>query len=94
AGDEDLLPRELLALVRGLEAQVSRRDELDAALDPDPVLGRVEAQYVDRELRALQRQLQEPRVMADKELQGRLEGRLTGLLARKSQLARQLRVSR
>lgn len=93
-GDEDLLPGELLALVRGLEAQVSRRDELDAALDPDPVLGRVEAQYVDRELRALQRQLQEPRVMADKDLQGRLEGRLTGLLARKSQLARQLRVSR
>ncbi len=93
-GDEDALPGELLALIRGLEAQVSRRDELDAALDPEPVLGRVEAQFVDREIRTLQRQLQEPRVMADKELQGRMESRLTELLARKSQLARQLRLSR
>lgn len=93
-GDEDALPAELLALVRGLEAQVSRRDELDVALDPDPVLGRVESQFVDREIRTLQRQLQEPRVLADKEVQGRLEGRLAGLLARKSQLARQLRASR
>ncbi len=93
-GDEDALPAELLALIRGLEAQVSRRDELDAALEPDPVLGRVEAQFVDREIRTLQRQLQEPRVLADKEVQGRLEARLSGLLARKSQLARQLRASR
>jgi DNA primase len=93
-GDEDVLPGEILALVRGLEAQVSRRDELDAALDPGPILGRVEAQFVDREIRTLQRQLQEPRVTADKPLQGRLEGRLAELLARKSQLARQLRVSR
>lgn len=93
-GEEDALPSELLALIRGLEAQVSRRDELDAALDPDPVLGRVESQFVDREIRTLQRQLQEPRVLADKEVQGRLEARLSGLLARKSQLARQLRVSR
>ena len=93
-GDEDSLPGEILALIRGLEAQISRRDELDAALDPEPVLGRVEAQFVDREIRTLQRQLQEPRVMADRALQGRLEGRLSELLARKSQLARQLRVSR
>ena len=93
-GDENELPGEVLTLIRGLEAQVSRRDELDAALDPDPVLGRVEGQFVDREIRTLQRQLQEPRVMADKEVQGRLEGRLSELLARKSQLARQLRVSR
>ncbi|MBS1784158.1 MAG: DNA primase, partial [Acidobacteria bacterium] len=93
-GDEDALPAELLALIRGLEAQVSRRDELDAALSPEPVLGRVEAQFVDREIRTLQRQLQEPRVLADKDLQGRLEGRLSGLLARKSQLARQLRALR
>lgn len=93
-GDEDALPGEILALVRGLEAQVSRRDELDAALDPAPILGRVESNFVDREIRTLQRQLQEPRVMADKALQGRLEGRLAELLARKSQLARQLRTSR
>ncbi|HTL98565.1 MAG TPA: DNA primase [Holophagaceae bacterium] len=93
-GDENELPGEVLTLIRGLEAQVSRRDELDAALDPEPVLGRVEAQFVDREIRTLQRQLQEPRVMADKEMQGRLEGRLSELLARKSQLARQLRISR
>ena len=93
-GDEDALPGEILTLIRGLEAQVSRRDELDAALDPDSVLGKVESHFVDREIRTLQRQLQEPRVMADKELQGRLETRLMELLARKSQLARQLRVAR
>lgn len=93
-GDEDALPGEILALIRGLEAQVSRRDELDAAMNPDPVLGRVESQFVDREIRTLQRQLQEPRVMADKMLQGRLEGRLAELLGRKSQLARQLRAAR
>ena len=93
-GDENELPGEILALIRSLEAQVSRRDELDASMDPESLLGRVEAQFVDREIRTLQRQLQEPRVMADKDLQGRLEGRLSGLLARKSQLARQLRVSR
>ena len=93
-GDEDALPGEVLALVRGLEAQVTRRDELDAALDPETALGRVEAQFVDREIRTLQRQLQEPRVLADKDLQRRLEGRLSELLARKSQLARQLRISR
>jgi DNA primase len=93
-GDEDALPGEILALIRGLEAQVSRRDELDAALDPEPVLGKVESQFVDREIRTLQRQLQEPRAMADKILQGRLEGRLAELLDRKSKLARQLRASR
>jgi len=93
-GDENELPGEVLTLIRGLEAQVSRRDELDAALDPDPVLGRVEGQFVDREIRTLQRQLQEPRVMADKELQGRMESRLSELLKRKSVLARQLRTSR
>lgn len=93
-GDENQLPGEVLTLIRGLEAQVSRRDELDAALDPEPVLGRVEAQFVDREIRTLQRQLQEPRVLADKDLQGRMEGRLTELLGRKSQLARQLRLAR
>ncbi|HET8900634.1 MAG TPA: hypothetical protein VFM84_01745, partial [Holophagaceae bacterium] len=93
-GDENELPGEILSLIRGLEAQVSRRDELDAALDPEAVLGRVEGQFVDREIRTLQRQLQEPRVMADKELQGRMESRLSELLKRKSVLARQLRTSR
>ena len=93
-GDEDALPGEILALVRGLEAQVTRRDELDAALSPDLTLLRIEAQFVDREIRSLQRQLQEPRVMADKDLQERLGARITEMIKRKSILAQQLRISR
>jgi DNA primase len=93
-GDEDSLPKEVLAQIRGLEAQVSRRDEISGLSGVESLFNKLESNYVERERQALQRQLQEPRVLADKELMSRLEARLSELLARKSQLARQLRTSR
>lgn len=93
-GDEDTLPQEALARIRGLEAQVSRRDEVTALLAPEALFLRLESHYVERERQALHRQIQDPRSLADKDLQGRLEARMAQLLARKSELARLLRVSR
>jgi hypothetical protein len=58
---------------------------------PERVFLRLESAFVHRELQAVNRQLQDPRVMGEEALKRRLEDRQVGLLRRKSDLARQLR---
>jgi len=88
-GDEAALPPEVLALVRGLEAEKALREH--PAPVPERVFLRLESAFVHRELQAINRQLQDPRVMGEEPLKRRLEDRQVGLLRRKSDLARQLR---
>jgi DNA primase len=88
-GDEAALPPAVLAVVRGLEAERALR-ELPAPV-AERVFHRLESAFVHRELQAVNRQLQDPRVMGEEALKRRLEDRQVGLLRRKSDLARQLR---
>lgn len=89
-GDEALLPPAVLAQVRRMEGERALRDE--ALLTPSRAVSRLESAFVHRELQAVNRQLVDPRVMGDEALKRRLEDRQVGLLRRKSDLARQLRV--
>jgi DNA primase len=90
-GDESLLPPEALAQLRRLEGERALRDETAPA--SGRAFFRLESAYVHRELQAVNRQLMDPRILADEALKRRLEDRQVGLLRRKSDLARQLRVS-
>ncbi len=90
-GEEALLPPEVLAQVRRLEGERARRDEAPPALGR--VFSRLESAFVHRELQAVNRQLLDPRILGDEALKRRLEDRQVGLLRRKSDLARQLRVA-
>ena len=89
-GDEDALPPEVLAALRGLEAKALARDSEDAST-PEAVFAKLEQAYVLRELGDVARQLQDPRNLSDPEVTRRLEDRAAHLHARKSALARQLR---
>ncbi len=89
-GDEDLLPPEALAQLRRLEGERARRDEM--APVPGRAFSRLESAFVHRELQAVNRQLLDPRILGDEALKRRLEDRQVGLLRRKSDLARLLRV--
>lgn len=90
-GDAALLPPGALAQLRRLEGERALRDE--AAPTPGRVFSRLESAFVHRELQAVNRQLLDPRILADEALKRRLEDRQVGLLRRKSDLARQLRVA-
>ena len=90
-GDENALPPEVLQQVRALEADLSRRDAPDAMANPEVTRTRLENAYVLRELQALQRQLADPRTRTEPGLEGRLEGRMAELLARKSRLSQALK---
>lgn len=90
-GDESRLPPGALAQVRRLEGERALRDETPPA--PSRVFSRLESAFVHRELQAVNRQLLDPRILGDEALKRRLEDRQVGLLRRKSDLARQLRVS-
>lgn len=89
-GDEALLPEGAIARIRRLEGERALRDE--APPMPGKAFSRLESAFVHRELQAVNRQLMDPRVMGDEALKRRLEDRQVGLLRRKSDLARQLRV--
>jgi DNA primase len=90
-GDEARLPEDALAQVRRLEGERALRDETPPA--PRRVFSRLESAFVHRELQAVNRQLLDPRILGDEALKRRLEDRQVGLLRRKSDLARQLRVT-
>ncbi len=92
-GDPTLIPVELQALVRHLEAQASRQDAAEGR-DPAALFLRLEAGYVDREIQANNRLLQDPRTLADRALTSRLEGRQADLLLRKKELAHRRRTRR
>jgi DNA primase len=93
-GDEEAMPGEVLAQVRAQEAQLSRRDTLEAIGDPEAIFRDLEHGFVLREVQALQRKLQDPVALADAELARRLETRLAELLKRKSELFQLLRTRR
>ena len=92
-GDPALLPPEVLAVVRHLEAQASRQEEGDGR-DAEVLFVRIEAGYVDREIQANNRLLQEPRTLADREVTARLMARQNDLLNRKKELSQRRRMRR
>jgi len=92
-GDPALLPPEVLAVVRHLEAQASRQEEGEGR-DAEALFVRIEAGYVDREIQANNRLLQEPRTLADREVTARLMARQNDLLNRKKELSQRRRMRR
>ncbi|WP_243321445.1 DNA primase [Geothrix sp. SG200] len=88
-GDPARLPEGALAAIRHLEAQASRQDE--AGRDVDALFTRLETRYVDRELQANNRLLQDPRTLVDAALTNRIMARQNELLARQKDLARRRR---
>lgn len=92
-GDPALLPPEALAAVRHLEAQATRQEDGDAR-DAEALFVRIEAGYVDREIQANNRLLQEPRTLADREVTTRLMARQNDLLNRKKELSHRRRMRR
>jgi DNA primase len=87
-GSPDHLPGEVLAHLRRLEASWASKD--DAELEPEQILLRLEAAYVEREKQSVSRQLQEPGVMADPVTLRRLEVKAAELLVRAKHLRKQL----
>ena len=88
AGDESHIPPEALAQLRYLEARWSAMDESE--LMPEQIFIKLELGYVEREKQALNRQLQDPGVMVDPAIQGRLAQNLENLLRRGRQLRIQM----
>ncbi|MBK9796153.1 MAG: DNA primase [Holophagaceae bacterium] len=88
-GDLTLLPEGAMAALRHLEAQASRQDE--AGRDADSLFARLEGRYVDRELQANNRLLQDPRTLVDSVLTNRVMARQNELLGRQKELSRRRR---
>lgn len=86
-GDPSLLPEELQAVVRRLEAQASRQDAAEGR-DAAALFLKLEAGYVDREIQANNRMLQDPRILSDAELTLRLMGKLKDLINRQKTISR------
>ena len=88
-GDPALLPPGALASIRHLEAQASRQE--DAGRDAESLLVKVEARYVDREIQANNRLLQDPSTQVDPPLLNRVMARQNELLLRQKELSRRRR---
>ena len=88
-GDDNAIPQGALAALRHAQASWAPKD--DAELTPEGAIQKLEAAYVQREIQALNRQIQDPATMADPFLQRQVESRLAGLLSRKSELQKQQR---
>ncbi len=88
-GDPARLPEGALAALRHLEAQASRQDE--AGRDADSLLIRLEGSYLDREIQANNRLLQDPRTLVDAALTKQVEFRQNELLGRQKELSRRRR---
>ncbi|WLT29944.1 DNA primase [Geothrix sp. PMB-07] len=91
-GDVTLLPDGAVAVLRHIEAQASHKDE--AGRDAESLLVKLEGRYVDREIQANNRLLQDPSTVVDTALTRRIMARQNDLLARQkklSQLRRSLR---
>ncbi|WP_243286253.1 DNA primase [Geothrix terrae] len=88
-GDPARLPEGALAAIRRLEALASRQDE--AGRDAEALVVKLEARYVDRELQANNRLLQDPRTLVDAALTDRIMTRQNELLARQKDLSRRRR---
>jgi DNA primase len=91
-GDPTELPEGALGAIRHLEAQASRQDE--AGRDAEATLAKLESRYLDREIQANNRLLQDPKTLVDAALTRQVEGRQNDLLARMKQLAQRRRAPR
>jgi DNA primase len=88
-GDLTQLPEGAVAALRHLEAQASRQDE--AGRDAEALFVKLEARYVDRELQANNRLLQDPATMVDAALMNRVMAKQNELLGRQKELSRRRR---
>ncbi|MFZ1613695.1 MAG: hypothetical protein WAT51_05960, partial [Holophaga sp.] len=91
-GDDALIPEGALAALRHAQASWAPKDE--AELAPDSAVQKLEGAYVQREIQALNRQIQDPATMADPFTQRQVESKLAELLSRKSKLQKQQRSRR
>ena len=91
-GDATLLPEGATAVIRHLEAQASRQDE--AGRDVDALFAKLEGRYVERELQANNRLLQEPGTLVDAALTKRVMARQNELLSRQKELSKRRRGAR
>ncbi len=90
-GDESLLPEQAVADLRHLEANVIRRDEVASDRSLDSLGTSLEMDFVYREIQALNRKMQEPAVLADRNFLHQIEARQASLLKRQSELRRAMR---
>ncbi len=88
-GEITQLPEGAVAALRHLEAQASRQD--GAGRDAEALFAKLEGRYVDRELQANNRLLQDPATRVDPALMNRVMARQNDLLARQKELARRRR---
>ncbi len=88
-GDITQLPEDVVAALRHLEAKASRQDE--AGRDPEALFVKLEGRYVDREIQANNRLLQDPATVVDPALTNRVMARQNDLLARQKELSRRRR---
>jgi DNA primase len=88
-GDVTLLPEGAVAAIRHLGAQASHKDE--AGRDAESLLAKLEGSYLDREIQANNRLLQDPRTLVDAVLTKQVETRQNELLARQKELSRRRR---
>ena len=88
-GDATQLPEGALAALRHLEAKASPKDE--AGRDVEALCVKLEARYVDRELQANNRLLQDPRTLVDADLTTRVMARQNELIARQKELSKRRR---
>jgi DNA primase len=91
-GDPTQLPEDAVASIRRLEAQASRQDE--AGRNAEALLAKLEGRYLDRELQANNRLLQDPATVVDPALMNRVMARQNELLARQKELSRRRREPR
>ena len=88
-GDPTQLPEGATAALRRLEAKASSTDE--AGRDAEGLIARLEGGYIDRELQANSRLLQDPRTLVDGPLTTRLMARQNDLITRQKQLSKRRR---
>jgi DNA primase len=88
-GEITQLPEVAVAALRHVEAQASRQDE--AGRDAEALFAKLEGRYVDREIQANNRLLQDPATVVDPVLMTRVMARQNDLLARQKELSRRRR---
>jgi DNA primase len=88
-GDITQLPEGAVATLRQLEARASRQEE--AGRDTELLFAKLEGRYVDREIQANNRLLQDPATLVDPALMQRVMARQNDLLARQKELSRRRR---
>lgn len=91
-GDPGAMPESALAVLRRLQAQASSKDE--AGRDLESLFAKLENRYLDREIQANIRLMQDPATRVDPVLLNQVEARQNDLLVRQKKLTRHRRSSR